>query len=202
MSGVWPSLIVEILGIVLAGLTIKLMDDYLDIEYDRSVGRHTLSVRLGRACLPYGLVLFGVAMVIAPQMVIALFLASYAIGMGHDLLEVMPTRLPGWLESIFALGLSILLAGPLLAAWAVFVMMMIQLLDDLMDVTYDRRSGQTNWAIRAGVVEATLLLFISALAAVLLEPLRTAEVIVAIPIVHVLMAVLSGIKWRERREQN
>ncbi|KEO82575.1 hypothetical protein [Tumebacillus flagellatus] len=32
----------------------------------------------------------------------------------------------------------------------------IKLMDDLMDVSYDRRSGQTNWAIRSGVVEATL----------------------------------------------
>ncbi|PWK15682.1 hypothetical protein [Tumebacillus permanentifrigoris] len=202
MSGVWSSLLVEILGMVLAGLTIKLMDDTLDVEFDRSVGRHTLSVRLGRACLPYGLMLFGGAMALAPQVALALFLASYAIGMGHDLSEVMPTKLPGWVESLLALAFAMLFAGPVLAAWALFVMIMIQLLDDLMDVQHDRRSGQTNWALRIGTVEATLLLFITALAAVLLAPLLTAEVIVAMPLVHFLMAVLSGIRWRERGEQN
>ncbi|MBL0388699.1 hypothetical protein JJB07_19000 [Tumebacillus sp. ITR2] len=202
MYGVWSSLLVEIFGMVLTGLTIKLMDDALDVEFDKSVGRHTLSVRLGRACLPYGLLLFGVAMALAPSVALALFLASYAIGMGHDLSEKMPTRLPGWLESILAICLALWLSGPQTTAWAVFVMIMIQLLDDLMDVHHDRRSGQTNWAIRAGVVEATLLLFISALAAILLAPLRTAEVIVAIPIVHIVMALLVGIRWRERREPN
>ncbi|KEO83521.1 hypothetical protein [Tumebacillus flagellatus] len=202
MWNVWGDLFIEIGGMVLTGFTIKLMDDYLDVEFDRSVGRHTLSVRLGRACLPYGLVLFGVAVSLVPQVALALFLASYAIGMGHDLTEKMPTKLPGWLESIVALALALWLSGPQMTAWAVFVMFMIQLLDDLMDVQHDSRSGQTNWAIRIGVVEATLLLFISALASILLAPLRTAEVIVAIPIVHLAVALLGGVKWRERRVKN
>ncbi|HEU4963258.1 MAG TPA: hypothetical protein VFV52_05285, partial [Bacilli bacterium] len=106
MFGGWSSLAVEILGIVLTGLTIKLMDDWLDLEYDQCIGRHTLAMKLGRASLPYALVLFGLAIALTPKLSFPLFLAAYAIGMGHELRERMPTRLPGWVESILALGLS------------------------------------------------------------------------------------------------
>ena len=201
MFGVWSSLFIEWLGIVLAGWTIKLMDDWLDVEYDQCIGRQTLASRLGRANLPYGLLGLGLAMAIAPGVALTLFLTAYALGMGHDLRERMPTRFPGWLESVIAMGLAVWYAGALLAGWALAVMMMIQLLDDLMDHHNDRRSGQNNWAIRFGFVEAALAMFICALVAVLLEPWKTAEVLVALPVVHVLMSLFGGIFMRrERRE--
>jgi 1,4-dihydroxy-2-naphthoate octaprenyltransferase len=202
MSGVWSSLIVEILGMVLAGLTIKLMDDWLDHEYDQCIGRITVSIRLGRACLPYTLVAFGLAMALAPQIALTLFLAAYAVGMGHDLRERMPTKLPGWFESMLALAVIALFAGPMLAAWGLFAMGMIQLLDDLMDLQKDRRSGQNNLAIRWGLVEATILMFICLLAAVLLSPLHTVEVLIATPMVHILLSLLGGIDWSGRRKED
>lgn len=200
MFGGWSSLGVEVLGIVLAGLTIKLMDDWLDLEFDQCIGRHTLAMRLGRACLPYALVLFGAAVALAPDLSMALFLAAYAIGMGHDLREKMPTKLPGWLESLLALLLSAAFAGLVLTAWAVCIMAMIQLLDDLMDLQADRRSGQNNLAHRLGLVEATLLMFISLLAALLISTMKTVEVLVALPLVHILMSLVGGIGPQGRRE--
>jgi len=199
MFGDWSSLAVEWLGIVLAGLTIKLMDDWLDVEYDQCVGRHTLAIRLGRACLPYALLGFGAAMALAPQTALILFIAAYAVGMGHDLREKMPTRLPGWMESIVVMGFAALHAGWELALWSLFVMGMIQLLDDLMDLQHDRRSGQNNWANRFGVVECTLLLFICGLTAVLLSPQHTVQVIGALPVVHVLLAIGGGFHFRRVR---
>ena len=202
MFGVWSSLLTEWLGIVLAGWTIKLMDDWLDVEYDQCIGKQTLASRLGRACLPYGLLGFGLAMAVAPGVAFTLFLTAYALGMGHDLRERMPTRLPGWLESILALGIAVWYGGLWLAGWALAVMLMIQLLDDLMDLHNDRRSGQNNWAIRFGFVESALLMFICALAAVLLDPWKTAAVLVALPVVHVMMSLFGGIfLHRERRER-
>jgi len=202
MYGDWSSLVVAWLGIVLSGVTIKLMDDWLDVEYDKSVGRTTLAVRLGRAVLPYGLLCLALAMALASKLALTLFIAAYAIGMGHDLREKMPTRLPGWIESLVALGLAAIYAGWQLASWALFVMLMIQLLDDLMDLQQDRRSGQNNWAQRFGTVEATLAMFICALVAVLLMPMETAMVFGALPVVHVVMSLAGGLRIRraERRE--
>lgn len=202
MFGGWSSLLLELLGIVLAGLTIKLMDDHLDVEFDQCIGRQTLALRLGRACLPYGLCALVLAMAISPQVVLTLFLAAYAIGMGHDLREKMPTRLPGWAESLVAIAIMTLISGWQLTAWAICVMMMIQLLDDLMDLHNDKRSGQNNWANRFGFVEATLAMFMFALGAVLLSPIRTAEVLVATPLVHIVMSLLGGIPFKEKEEQS
>ncbi|ARU62782.1 hypothetical protein CBW65_18755 [Tumebacillus avium] len=201
MFGVWSSLLVEWIGIVLAGLTIKLMDDWLDVEYDQCVGRHTLAIRLGRACLPYALLGLGLAMTLAPQEALALFLAAYAIGMGHDLREKMPTKLPGWAESAIVLGISGWATSIGLTLWALCVMAMIQLLDDLMDLQHDRRSGQNNLAIRFGFVEVTLAMFITLLASVLLSPLKTVQVLLAAPLVHMIMALFGGIGIRKRREE-
>lgn len=202
MFGVWSSLLVETLGMVLAGLTIKLMDDWLDVEYDQCIGRYTLAIRLGRACLPYAMVAFALAMVLTPEVALTLFFAAYAIGMGHDLRERMPTRLPGWLESILAVLLSIWAGGFWLTVWAVCAMGMIQLLDDLMDVQKDRRSGQNNLVLRFGLVEVTILMFICLLAAVLLSPLRTIEVMLATPLVHIVMSLLTGLELRGRKEES
>ncbi|TCP59149.1 hypothetical protein EV586_101365 [Tumebacillus sp. BK434] len=201
MFGVWSSLLVEWIGIVLAGLTIKLMDDWLDVEYDQCVGRHTLAIRLGRACLPYALLGFGLATTLAPQEALALFLAAYAIGMGHDLREKMPTKLPGWAESVIVLGISGWATSIGLTLWALCVMVMIQLLDDLMDLQHDRRSGQNNLAIRFGFVEVTLAMFIALLVAVLLSPLKTVQVLLAAPLVHMIMALFGGLGIRKRREE-
>jgi 1,4-dihydroxy-2-naphthoate octaprenyltransferase len=198
MFGAWSSFFVEWIGIVLAGLTIKLMDDWLDVEYDQCVGRHTLATRLGRACLPYALFGFGFAVALAPDVALALFLAAYAIGMGHDLKEIMPTRLPGWAESIIALCLSAWAASIGLTVWALFVMATIQQLDDLMDLQHDRRSGQNNLANRFGFVEVTLAMFICLLAAVLFSPLKTVEVLLATPFVHMVMALFGGIGIRKK----
>jgi len=202
MFGVWSSLIVELLGIFMAGLTIKMMDDWLDVEYDQCVGKHTLAIQLGRACLPYTLLCMGIAMALAPEVALALFLTAYAVGMGHDLREKMPTHLPGWVESLFVMGIAIWCSGLALAGWALFVMVTIQVLDDIMDLQQDRRSGQNNLANRFGLVEVTLAMFISLLAAVLIAPMQTVEVLVATPLVHIAMSLLSGGgSWQQRREE-
>ncbi|MGZ4162769.1 MAG: hypothetical protein ACXVDB_01505 [Tumebacillaceae bacterium] len=201
MFGDWSNLCLELLAIVLTGLTIKLMDDHLDVEFDQCIGRQTLAMRLGRASLPYGLAALGLAMALSPKVALSLFLASYAIGMGHDLSEKMPTRLPGWAESLIATGIMTWYAGWYLAAWSLAIMLMIQLLDDLMDLNNDKRSGQNNWANRFGFVEATLAMFVFALAAVLLAPIRTAEVLVATPLVHIVMSLLGGFGYKEKEEE-
>ncbi len=197
----WSSLFVEWFGIVLAGLVIKLMDDWLDVEFDQCIGRHTLAIRLGRACLPYSLLGFGLALALAPDVALTLFLASYAIGMGHDLRERMPTKLPGWVESLAAVSFSVWATDLRLTVWALFVMATIQLLDDLMDLQNDRRSGQNNLANRFGFVEVTLMMFICLLASILLSPLKTVEVLLAAPFVHMLLALFGGLGIRGRREE-
>ena len=73
------------LTICLTGIVIKLMDDYLDQEIDKIEGKHTLAVILDKALLPYTLLFMVLCMAVHPMLAGSLFLASYIIGMGHNL---------------------------------------------------------------------------------------------------------------------
>lgn len=192
MFGEWYSWLIILIDIVFTGLAIKCMDDYLDIEYDQCVGRQTVAARLGKAALPYSLLLLAIGIFIAKEIGLALFLASYAVGMGHDLRELMPTRLKGWVEGVIAFLLGLVLAGPATMVWAILIICTIQTLDDLMDIYKDTQSGQRNSAIRLGVVEATLLTVICLLLAVLINPRDTILVLLATPLVHMILELLGG----------
>lgn len=192
MFGDWYSWLIELIGIVLAGIAIKCMDDLLDIEYDQCVGRQTLAAKLGKATLPYALLLLGIGVYLAKDYALVLFLASYAIGMGHDLHEKMPTKLPGWAEGLVAGVIGMILAGPLTMIWGLMMIGGIQFLDDLMDIYKDTQSGQRNAAVRFGVVEITLLTVICFLVAILLSPKDSVLVLLATPLVHMSLELTGG----------
>ncbi|GAX91777.1 hypothetical protein [Effusibacillus lacus] len=192
MFGDWYNWSVELFGIVLTGIAIKTMDDLLDVEYDQCVGRFTIAGKLGKAVMPYALLILGIGVFVAEEIALALFLASYSIGMGHDLFERMPTRLPGWAESLIALVVGMLLTGPLPMVWGVLIMAGVQFLDDLVDIYKDSQSGQRNSAVQLGVVETTLLTLICFLGAVLMNASDSVLVLLATPLVHMILEMLGG----------
>jgi 1,4-dihydroxy-2-naphthoate octaprenyltransferase len=192
MSGVWSSLLADYAGILLTGLAIKLMDDFLDMEYDQCLGKRTLAIRLGRAALPYSLLLLAAGCGLALNDSLSLFLGSYAVGMTQDWAEKMPTRLPGYVEMAGAFGISLLCVGAVSAFWGVTMMAAVQLLDDLLDVQKDSRTGQRNMVLRIGVVETTLLLLIFFLFSVLLNAMGTVLVLLATALVHMIVECVGG----------
>lgn len=192
MFGDWYDWWIGLFGIVLTGTAIKCMDDLLDVEYDQCVGRHTIAGRLGKAILPYALLLMAVGVFVVRETALVLFLASYAIGMGHDLREKMPTRLPGWGEGLIAVVLGMLLTSPVTMIWGLLIMATIQLLDDLMDIYKDTQSGQRNSAVQIGIVETTLLTLICFLAALLLRAEDSVQVLLAAPLIHMILEFAGG----------
>ncbi|MFC4766407.1 hypothetical protein [Effusibacillus consociatus] len=194
MFGDWYNWLIEVFGIVLTGISIKCMDDLLDAEYDQCVGRQTLAGKLGKAILPYALLVLAIGIFVAKEIALVLFLASYAIGMGHDLREKMPTGLPGWGEGLAALVFGMLLAGPIPMIWGLMIIGAVQLLDDLVDIYKDTQSGQRNSAVRLGVVETTLLAVICFLFAVLLDAKDSVLVLLATPLVHMILELMGGDK--------
>jgi 4-hydroxybenzoate polyprenyltransferase len=195
MSGAGYEPVVHTLAMVLTGVVVKIMDDYLDMEFDLHVGKKTLAVRWGRACLPYALLVFGLAMALAPGLSFALFAASYAIGMGHVLSESMPSRLPGWLESLAVIGMAVGTVGWKTAVWALLAVFSVQLIDDVIDREPDGMTGQANIARRIGTIEALLLLLAATLCSALLMPLETVEMLLALPLVFLVLDVLKGLAY-------
>lgn len=141
----------ETLGVFLTGVAVKLMDDHLDREKDRSAGLINWSERLGRAALPYALTALLIATALDPRAAISFFFASYALGMGRDLGERLPTVLKGYQEIALALLIGIGLAGVRSMALALTLMGAVQFTDDLLDRHEDLRAADLLWVIGRGL---------------------------------------------------
>lgn len=157
MSGEIVSLLKNMLAIFFCGLSIKMMDDFLDQEYDLLCDKKTLVQKLDKATLPYSLLLLMVALVLNPSLAGSLFLASYIVGMGKDLFYFLPSRLPSYGEMILGLLLGISLFGFLEMTTSLAVVYLVQLLDDLHDYFNEKERIGSNLVERLGKVECILL---------------------------------------------
>ncbi|WAH35313.1 hypothetical protein [Alicyclobacillus dauci] len=160
MFGDWSDVVHVFIALLFAGATVKLMDDALDADYDLCRGKRTLAARLGRACLPYSLVCFAIAMMANAQVSLAVFLSSYAVGMFTRMDERLPSRLPAYMEIVMAVVLCVMLVGWRDALWGVGMMSFIDWLDDVMDRKKDLESGQVNVVVRFGMGEVLFAILI------------------------------------------
>lgn len=182
--------------LILVGATIKLMDDYLDAEYDICRGKHTLAMKWSRATLPYALALLLVAAYLNLSVAVAVFLGSYAVGMLTSWRQKLPTKVPAFVEMMAALVLSVLLVGWQMALWGVALMAMFDWVDDIVDMMGDRRSGQQNMALKIGVVETSLLTLIAMCAAVLCNAWWSALGFIAFTLLTVLSEATTSNLWQ------
>lgn len=188
MSGAIFSLALEALAIFFVGVCIKVMDDYVDIELDTLLDKKTLAAKLGPGTLPYLLLLFAVAAAINQELTLALFMASYAVGMYQDLFRPLPTGLKGWQESAVVFGLGIALVGWVTIVWSFAIMAVIQLLDDLIDYRLDLKTGVVKAVQRLGFTETALLVLILTLLSLYLAVKQTLMVLCLTPVVKWLVA--------------
>ncbi|GGJ04253.1 hypothetical protein GCM10010885_11910 [Alicyclobacillus cellulosilyticus] len=179
MFGGWHDVFIRLAAMVAVGAAVKLMDDYLDAEFDLCLGKRTLAARWGRATLPYALVLALIGCSLDRTLAVSLFFGSYAVGMLSQFAERMPTRVPAYVEMALAFMTSVLLAGWRSALWGVAMMAVIDWLDDFMDRLPDKQSGQRNLAVRIGTVETLMLMLIALCIAVLCDGMDTAIAFVA-----------------------
>ncbi|MFB5192114.1 hypothetical protein [Alicyclobacillus fastidiosus] len=189
MFGDWLNLFSTFIAILLAGATVKQMDDALDVEYDLCRGRRTLAARLGRASLPYSLLTFGLAMMANRDVALAVFLSSYAVGMFTRAQEFLPSRVPAYVEIVVAAGLLVTLVGWKHALWGMAAMSMIDWLDDVMDRRKDVESGQVNVAIRFGLVETLVAILIVFCLALYAEVFWTILALIALVILSIVFDV-------------
>lgn len=170
-------------AVLLTGVAVKLMDDFLDLRYDIFEGADTLAVRLGEGSIAYALISFALAAMADAQAAVALMVGAYAVGMAGDFDRQLPSGLYGLQESFILLVVAALLLPWRVVLWAASAMLCVQLLDDLEDLASDRLSGNPNLARRIGVVEAHMLALAALFAAALAHPAGTVAVFVAVPLV-------------------
>lgn len=176
-------------ALLLTGLAIRLMDDFLDLRYDAQAGIPSPAVRLGEATLPYGLLALAAGAALHAPTSLTLFFAAYAVGMIQDLRRPLPSGIAGWQEGGIVLVFGALLLGFWTQVWALAVMLFIQAVDDLLDYRLDRMSGNPNLVRAYGYVEVCLVALLCLVIAAMLQPIGTGMAIAA-------AAILDAVLWR------
>jgi len=154
------------LAVFLTALAVKALDDLLD-EPERWAGEAGRTVGRGGPWLAaYIAAALVLAAGLAPGASVSLFLMAYAVGMLPSLGERLPSGLPSWAESLAALAVAVLVAGPLETLGSLLVIAGAQAFDDYWDAGEDRVAGRASLAValgRRGALAAAILLGLGAL---------------------------------------
>ncbi len=183
MYGEIFSLFKDFLAVFFIGLTIKITDDFIDAEVDELQGKTTWSNYLGRAALPYTLIFFTLAVLLNKSLSLPFFLSAYAVGMGKDLNRNYPLMVSGWWESILTIAVSIYFYGWVIALSSLALIMSIQFIDDLLDYSWDRKTGEKNFVCILGKGEVIVSLIILLLASFMLAAYKSFLVVTAYPLI-------------------
>lgn len=170
-------------GILLTGLAIKLMDDFLDQDLDQLLQKKTLAMKLGDSSLPYALLLLTLGILLGGQQAASLFLVSYILGMHGDLKQQEPLGLKGYQESVFILILSVFILHPLEIFTAFLIMLAIQIGDDFFDYFLEPFPGRKNLIKQWGKGACLVALLISLSLSLILDPQKTLWVLLLTPII-------------------
>ena len=164
----------ECFSILLTGIVIKVLDDYLDrADQNLTVGSRELGgvliYRFSRGVLPYALLLFLLALTLNRSIATALFLSAYAIGMFGSESQVLPSGLSSRTESIGALILGAALTDMRLMAVSFAAICAVQAADAIVDRQQDKEEGHRSWYYRYGSIETWLILILSLLVGLYLD---------------------------------
>ncbi len=183
----WPGLLLLGGAALASAAAIRLMDEYLDKYGDELAGRLTVTRYLGDGALPYALLAFCLAVLLAPAPAVVLFLAAYAVGMAGEWRQRLPTGWPGGLEAAAVLLVGAAGVGITGMAWGFCFMSSLQCLDDVCDQASDARAGQRNLCRRWGSGETLMIGIFMAVCALRLSP--------ALTLIAALAALLSYAAW-------
>lgn len=178
------------LAILLTGVVIKLIDDYLDEEdeYYRSGDQqrtHLVAI-LGKGVAPYGLLLFAIAVSLDAASACTLFFAAYVVGMIKDPDIILPSYLSPRGESLIVVSGGVLLWGLSEMLSSAVVMATIQLIDDYRDQELDKQENRNNLVQQWGRIEVLLLTILTSLISLILDWEKLIIVLVLAPVINVL----------------
>jgi 4-hydroxybenzoate polyprenyltransferase len=172
------------LASALCALAVKLTDDWLDRDRDQAVGRANWAAGIGAGTMVYAALFLALAAGVNAAVSLALFFASYVVGMFNDLGRLLPSRLSGWQESLLVLAAGAAVCGWRTMSFAVLFVAAVQLLDDCLDLAGDRLAGQRNFACRLGTAECLLVGITLMLASWWLYPALFSPVFAGVALVY------------------
>ncbi|MFW6281404.1 MAG: hypothetical protein ACOC1O_01245 [bacterium] len=173
----------KFLSILLIGVLIKIMDDYLDRDIDRIIGRWNITLVLNRSILPYSLLLMLISTYLDYNESVSFFISSYIIGMTNDTFEKLPTRLYAWQESIITLLIAIYISGLKIMVSCFLLILLIQIIDDLLDYNKEKYIIN-NIRNKLGFINTLLIIMIISLISLRFFPFRTIYFLTAALIIY------------------
>lgn len=174
--------VADFMAVLLTGCVVKLMDDYLDQEFDVLRGKRSLARHLGIGTMAYALIIFAVAVSLNWQISVALFFAAYMTGMVYEFNAKYILGLSGWQEICIVLLLSWCTVGAVYTFTSVFVLLFIQIVDDWLDTKNDALTGQRNSVHILGLTEAWICGLIFLLLAVYVDARLSLFALLAAPL--------------------
>lgn len=145
----WGEICKKILAFFLVGIVIKLLDDEVDGEKRNT---YTMSIfnEIEQYKFPYGLVLIALAMLLEKNYSFSLFSSAYMIGMFNFMNRKLPLKIKAYQEIIILIIINFLLVPYKVFIHSFFIIVLIQMLDDILDMKYDSIYGFFNLANRYG----------------------------------------------------
>lgn len=163
------------ISIYLIGFAVKCLDDIIDDEIDFNVIKKII---------PYIILISVIAVFINSEMAFSLFLASYCIGMFTEPYIKLPTGIYSYQETILMILLLGYLVGIKTGLWALSIIMVIHLADDLIDYERDKKLSRKNLVITYGKVEIITVLLIFLMIALMIDYQRAFIVLILAPLVE------------------
>ncbi len=157
------------LAVFFTGCAIKLMDDYVDRELDQVLGGPNLAHVMGDGLPIYMALATALGIYLAPTIGITLFLAAYLVGMGDEIGARYLAGWRAWVEILVAAVLGYVIA-PSHFTLNLILISIVQLGDDILDLSRDRLTGKRTLPKLLGRRLSTLMLLALALAALAISP--------------------------------
>ncbi|HAV21095.1 MAG: hypothetical protein QM391_02250 [Bacillota bacterium] len=192
MSFLTSRLLLDLLAVFLAGVTIKLLDDFLDYAIDIASGSPSLVDALGAGSVVYSLVFAVFACSINLKLAAPLILSAYAVGMLKDPSEMLPLGLSAWIESVIVLIASWGIFGWAQTLVSLLLMTAVDFVDDIIDYSRDTTGPSTNLVRVIGKTQLVLLSLAIVVAALIIDARTTALVAVCAPVTAVMADFISS----------
>ncbi len=196
MSGEWHEWGGALASLIMVAMAIKLLDDFMDGDYDLCHGERTLAARLGRRSITYTMLLLTLAAAADVRVAVVMLLGSHAVGMLSGWRRE-PSRV--WVRSLEALLTALLsgfVCGFTLTLWALSILAAANWLDDLVDVPADKASGQRNLVLQFGWQETLILTLAVFSLAVFLNAFYTVFALISMAVVMVASELTTRHLWK------
>ena len=190
------------LGILVIGVVIKFMDDFLDKKIDNILDNKNYAVLMGNSIFPYTLLLMILALYLNFEEATTYFAASYVTGMAQDYNEKLPSHILAWQESLLVFLFSIIFISFYETIYAIILIFFLQLIDDFIDYQQDNYINDFNYIKLTGIIPGFILIIILSLISIKFFPLKLIYFCTAVIILYLIDYFVKQRLFTAKKQQN